>query len=217
MTTGRKTATVVGSLFKETPKGAGMIELRLATSEGEITARKCVYTKTGDACTKRIEEMVKWSGWDGVNLFWWDTEEPLGKKCEIVVELEPGYIEKDKMFPVVKWINEARTGGGNGNTSRAQQVMAALALEAGVPVPEPPAVAPPKAPPAQSAAGTQQSAWAALQLARPELAQKQLEAAWFEAIAATGKTQPEFTPADWSALAESFANTDDDDGENLPF
>ncbi|MDD5704949.1 MAG: hypothetical protein PHR35_03430 [Kiritimatiellae bacterium] len=213
----------------ESEKGALVLALVVKIENGpELKSYHTLANRDGSINTRTVDNLKAWSGWDGVDPFWFMENDLSAAEVEVVIANEPGFTDPSKMFPKVKWVNPPGGGGGNkmpecadrravlakyGAKFRAAAggvpiapVAAARKAEVGDPrsAGGPPAVRPvPVRPapvrPAPSVA-TQAGAWARLCALGANLTQEQREEIWFAAVDATGMDQVDMTPAGWAQV-----------------
>jgi hypothetical protein len=232
---GRPVAGVAGSVY-ETENKAVMLALRfklVTADEPEITFRTCLVTKDGSLMTKNIENLRKWSGWDGVDPYWFMETDLSGIEVELVIENKPGWKDPSKVFPEVQWVNPpgARGGGTMPEASDKKALLAkygskfrALAGPQPVGKPAPKPSAPPAAPsrptPAASAVKkvhSQETAWALMQEKAAGISNEQIEAFWFKFVDATGMDQAEMTPEGWALVEAAIIKQAETQEGFLPF
>ena len=195
---------------------------------GEIKSYHALTTKDGAVNTRTIDGLKKWSGWDGVDPYWFMDVDLTGISVELVIENEPGFRDPSKMYPKVQWVNAAGGGVENGlhEASDRRAVLAKYGAKfravaggtpvaprpAAVPAPRPapapaarpPAARPPAAAPApRRPAATQATAWARLNELGAGMAQGELENLWFACVDSTGMDQAEMTPEGWVKVTEA--------------
>lgn len=147
--------------------GALVVALIIKLNDGpELKSYNTLVNKDGAINTRTVENLKKWSGWNGIDPFWLMDTDLSGIDVEVVVENQPSLRDPNKIFPNVKWINAPGGGGGGGIPEAADRraVMAkfgsqfralaggtAVAQPVRAPAPQPAAAAPaaPARPPVQ--------------------------------------------------------------------
>jgi len=212
----------------ESEKGALVLALvHQLDGGGEIKSYHALTTKDGAINTRGVEDLKKWSGWDGCDPYWFMDTDLTGIAVELVVENEPGFSDPSKLFPKVKWVNPP--GGGMGGSlhdpsdrksvlakygpkfravAGPQPVARRQASPGGAPPPTrytaptlPPQVA--NTAPVRKAAATQSSAWARLSELGAGMGRSELEALWFACVDSTGMDQADMTPEGWAKVTEA--------------
>ena len=212
----------------ESAKGALVLALvHQLDGGGEIKSYHALTTKDGAINTRGVEDLKKWSGWDGCDPYWFMDTDLTGIAVELVVENEPGFSDPSKVFPKVKWVNPPGGGSGGGlhDPSDRKSVLAKYgskfrAVAGPQPVArrqvspgsaQPPAryTAPTLPPqvantaPMRKAAATQSSAWARLSELGAGMGRGELEALWFACVDSTGMDQADMTAEGWAKVTEA--------------
>ncbi len=219
----------------ESPK-SGALVLALGhelAGGGEIKSYHTLALADGEIRTREIENLKKWSGWDGSDPYWFMDADLTAFDVDLVIENEPGFNDPSKVFPKVKWVNPCG-GGGAGGLPEASDRRAVLAkygskfraVAGGVPVAAPAPVkpaapsAPPARPPAQAparrAAATQAGAWDRLNVLAGAMKREELEAVWFECVDATGMDQADMTAEGWAQVTAAIEKRFADAEEHVP-
>lgn len=214
----------------EAQSGALILAIVHAIDGGcEIKSYHALTTKDGAINTRCIDDLKKWSGWNGVDPYWFMDSDLTGIEVELVIENEPGFNDPTKTFPKVKWVNRPGTGGGAGlpEAGDRRAIIAKFgakfrALAGPQPVaarkplrrpgrgrrdtlltlpPQPTTVQPPHAAPIKTA--TQNSAWARLNELGAGMPQGELEKIWFACVDSTGMDQADMTPDGWSKVTQA--------------
>ncbi len=96
----------------ESEKGALVLALVVSIENGpELKSYHTLVNRDGSINTRTVENLKAWSGWDGVDPFWFMANDLSGVDVEIVLVNEPGFQDPNKLFPKVKWVNPP--GGGH--------------------------------------------------------------------------------------------------------
>lgn len=96
----------------ESDKGALVLALVVSIENGpELKSYHTLVNRDGSINTRTVENLKAWSGWDGVDPFWFMANDLSGVDVEIVLVNEPGFQDPNKLFPKVKWVNPP--GGGH--------------------------------------------------------------------------------------------------------
>lgn len=99
----------------ESKQGALVLALAVKIQDGpELKSYHTLVNKDGAINTRTIDNLKAWSGWDGVDPFWFMENDLSGIDVEVVIANEPGFNDPTKMFAKVKWINPPGGGGGKG-------------------------------------------------------------------------------------------------------
>ena len=213
----------------ESEKGALVLALvHQLDGGGEIKSYHALTTKDGAINTRGVEDLKKWSGWDGCDPYWFMDTDLTGIAVELVVENEPGFNDPSKLFPKVKWVNPPGGGSGGGlhdpsdrkavlakygpkfrAVAGPQPVARRQASPGGAQPPTrytaptlPPQVA--TAAPVRKAAATQSSAWARLSELGAGMGRGDLETLWFACVDSTGMDQADMTPDGWGKVTEAI-------------
>jgi hypothetical protein len=236
------TATVCESKPDEQGRKSLNVAIRYAIENGpEMTKYHCVVNKEGVVMTKLIASLKEWSGWDGVDPYWFmETADLAGMEVEVVVENKPGRTDQSKLFPEIAYVNPpgggSGRGGGDAPAPADKRAIAAkygslLRASAG---PQPTAArpptakpaAPPTAPPTRQApplpvakpkGATQATAWAKLNELGAGAKSQLLEEKWFGFVDATGMDQASMTPEGWVAVEAAIQEAHDAGTLTLPF
>ena len=214
----------------ESEKGALVLALvHQLEGGGEIRSYHALTTKDGAINTRGVEDLKKWSGWDGCDPYWFMDTDLTDIAVELVVENEPGFNDPSKLFPKVKWVNPPGGGSGGGlhdpsdrksvlakygpkfRAVAGPQPVARRALSpGGVPPPAPARYTAPSLPPqvataapVRKAVATQSSAWARLSELGAGMGRSELEALWFSCVDSTGMDQADMTPEGWAKVTEA--------------
>lgn len=212
----------------ESEKGALVLALvHQLDGGGEIKSYHALTTRDGAINTRGVEDLKKWSGWDGCDPYWFMDTDLSGTAVELVVENEPGFNDPSKLFPKVKWVNPPGGGAGGGlrDPSDRKSVLAKYGSKfRAVAGPQPatrrqaapggerpptrytaPTLPPqvPAAAPVRKAAATQSSAWARLNELGAGMGRSELEALWFACVDSTGMDQADMTPEGWAKVTEA--------------
>ena len=216
--------------IEEAKSGSLMLYVKFEVENGPtLRSSHCLVNKEGVVMTNNLASLKKWSGWDGLDPYWFMENELSGIEVELVVENKPGYNDATKMFPEIKWVNAPGSGGGLPLPEPADKklVLAKFgakfrALAGGAPAarkpPAPAAKPPPPAKPAAPAAkvATQTEAWDLLNKVAAGEKSDAIEAAWYKYVDATGMDQAEMTPEGWAQVVKAI-QADADAGKLLPF
>lgn len=206
----------------------GNLILRMAfrlDDSGHILHHFTMLAKNGELKIKTIDELKARYGWDGLDPFWFVNADLSGVQVEAVIEDEPDQKDPNKIWSRIKWIN---TPGVRGGGSQPRQVdRRAISTKYGSlfravagPQPMKPAAptksqppkaatsAPPKTAPAAPSTPARSSSlnecWDRMCTAFPNSSQDELASFWFEyqKEAVPGKTQDDFTAADWGRVMD---------------
>jgi len=222
----------------ESKAGNLMTVIKFQIKEGpELTFYSVLAKTDGTINTRNVDDLKKWSGWDGCDPYWLMEADLTQTDVELVVENGPSLTDPSKTWPNIKWVNPPGQSGGAAMPKAADRGAVAAkwgakfrALAGGAPAarrpagpapaaPAPAQPAPPpsrpaaKAPPAAPTRATQASAWAKLDAAAGNMPQAQKEELWFGFVDATGMDQADMTPAGWTqieaAITAHFAQAED--------
>jgi len=211
----------------ESDGGALVLSLEIRFSDGQgMPSYHTLVNKDGALNTRTIENLKAWSGWDGLDPFWFVEADLSAVDIEVVIENEPGFKDATRLFPKVKWVNPPGGGGsglpresGDRRTLLAKYGAKFRALAGGTPPAQPVRAAAPQAPARPSAPparppipaarqapkppATQEACWNRLCELLGTSTQEQKESAWFAAVDTVGggqRDQGDFGPDDWAAL-----------------
>lgn len=96
----------------ESEKGALVLALVVKIENGpELKSYHTLVNRDGSINTRTVDNLKAWSGWNGVDPFWFMENDLTGLEVEVVIVNEPGFTDPSKLFPKVKWVNPP--GGGN--------------------------------------------------------------------------------------------------------
>jgi hypothetical protein len=96
----------------ESEKGALVLALVVKIENGpELKSYHTLVNRDGSINTRTVDNLKAWSGWNGVDPFWFMENDLTGLEVEVVIANEPGFTDPSKTFPKVKWVNPP--GGGN--------------------------------------------------------------------------------------------------------
>jgi len=210
----------------------------------ELKAYFLLVQADGTINTNTVAKLKEWSGWDGVDPYWFVDNAKNAISCEVVIKMEPGFKEPDKLFPKISWVNKAGSGGGSalpemadrravlskyGSKFRAiagPQPMGAQTKPQTATPPQRPqsTVTPPVRPVEQKTEhATLEECWRLMQQHNQKLKPEEVTEKWYGYIDATGMDQADMTPEGWdkvkaSILAAVGSNAEtQDDGEPMPF
>ena len=236
---GTYAARPLAASITESKNGNLMAVIKFKVADGpELTFYSVIVKNDGTVNTRNIDDLKKWSGWDGADPYWLMDQDLTGIDVELVVANEPSIADPSKTWPTIKWVNPPGGGSGSalpaaadrravmakygaklralaGGTAPAAPAAARQAAPAVAAAPSAPPARPltPAAPPARPAA-TQASAWAMLNEKAGPLPREQVEALWFGFVDATGMDQADMTPEGWAqvqaAIAAHFADPAND-------
>jgi hypothetical protein len=97
----------------ESEKGALVLALVVKIENGpELKSYHTLVNRDGSINTRTVDNLKAWSGWDGVDPFWFMENDLSAAEVEVVIANEPGFTDPTKTFPKVKWVNPPG-GGGN--------------------------------------------------------------------------------------------------------
>jgi hypothetical protein len=91
----------------------------------EMKSYHTLVLADGTINTRTVDNLKAWSGWDGADPYWFMDQDLSGVDVEVVIANEPGFTDKTKMFPKIKWVNPP--GGSNGGMPDAADRRAVLA------------------------------------------------------------------------------------------
>jgi len=212
----------------ESDKGALVMALVVKLAEGpELKSYHTLCNRDGAVNTRTVDNLKAWSGWNGVDPFWFMENDLSGMEVEVVVANEPGFADPTKLFPKVKWINPPGGGGSDIPVAADKRTVLAkygakfraLAGGASIPAARPaPAPAPaiaqqppvaPSLPPVRRpvveqpalpyrAPSSQATAWGKLCELGSRLDQQKKEDVWFSVLDTLKVDQA--TCADWSPV-----------------
>jgi len=205
----------------------------------EMKSYTVIVEPDGTVNTKNCEKLREWSGWDGIDPYWFIEAAKTGIECEVGIEME---LYKEKLYPKIKWVNKAGGSGGgfqtcgdhkaflakHGSKFRAcagPQSVATSPRHTPVkftpaPTGTPPARPSPTMPPSGGVRHTNASCWEALGAANPTMPQRELTELWFKLIG--DRDQSTMSPSDWAGIAQaiegmSAINGGPSDDDKLPF
>jgi len=232
-------ATVESVVIAET-KGGGLMAVALhhvTMPDGSFEEAKSYTTmiaKDGTVLTRSIDNIKKWSGWDGTDpMDLMALQFPF--EVSVVIEMEPGLSDPDKLFPKVKWVNPA--GGAampatisksefskkyaakfravSGTKPAAPQAAKKTAPAPSAPVKKAPAPAKPVSSKAPTKEQWMERVWQEFQKLNGDLKQSDMEAKWFAFVEdQVGQVpQDEITVEQWSKMFSELTGDDSD----LPF
>ena len=205
---------------------------------GEIKSYHALTTRDGAINTRAVEDLKKWSGWDGSDPYWFMDSDLTGIDVELVIANEE---YEGRKSPKVKWVNRPGSGSGTGlpDASDRRAVLAKYGAKfRAVAGPQPVSARAPSNPPPQTApvrppaaaprktAATQSSAWARLSELGAGMGRPELEALWFSCVDSTGMDQADMTPEGWAQVTEAveahfsgsgLSSTGNDDDNPMPF
>lgn len=194
----------------------------------------------GSLSTVNIGKIREWSGWDGIDPYWFIEAAPTGIEVSVAVEMKPGYKDPTKMYPEINWVNPS--GGGGKALPEPTDKRAVLSKWGSkfraVAGPQPvgakpqatpattqkPAVTPPTRPaprPAPVATAvkhaTPEECWGMMSTHYPSLGQDALTEKWYAFVDATGMDQADMTPEGWdkvkaAIMADSFVGDSEPEG-----
>jgi hypothetical protein len=137
----------------ESKNGNLMAVIRFKVQDGpELTFWSVLAMADGTVNTRNVDDLKKWSGWDGADPYWLMEADLAGTDVEIVVRNEPSLTDPSKTWPTVKWVNPPGGGGGGLPGPADRQTVANKwgakfrALAGGVPAARRAAAAPAAAP-----------------------------------------------------------------------
>lgn len=97
----------------ESKNGNLMAVMKFRLENGpELTFYSVLVKADGTVNTRNIEDIRKWSGWDGADPYWLMDTALADVPVEVVVANEPSITDPSKNWPAVKWVNPPG-GGGN--------------------------------------------------------------------------------------------------------
>lgn len=219
-------ATTAATVYEK--EGKLLLAVAFNVAGTELKSYWVLFQKDGTANTKVIQKIREWSGWDGLDPYWFVDHAEAGIPCEVTVEMEPGFKDQNRLYPKIKWVDRAGGDGGMPQQANRAAVLAKYgakfrALAGPQPVgeaprpPQPapkPATPPVRAIPSAKVTHTQASCWEALQAKCPELSAEALTELWFRLIGE--KEQDAMTPEDWAQVSASI-EAYSADGEPMPF
>jgi hypothetical protein len=197
----------------------------------------------GSLNTASIAKIREWSGWDGIDPYWFVEATPDGIECEVVVKNETGFKDPTKMYPKIAWVNKAGGSGtalpdpANRNMVIAKYGAKFRAVAGPQPIGTKPAVTPAVAPtvapvataptsgpaprpakrpapmPASENPVTLQECWEMMQKGFKGLNQDQMTEKWYGFVDATGMDQADMTPEGWQTVKSAIIA----DPDYLPF
>ena len=226
-------------------EGKLLLAVAFDVSGNELKSYFLLVQADGTVNTNTIKKLKEWSGWDGVDPYWFVDNASGGIVCEVVIKMEPGFKEKDKLFPKIAWVNKAGSSGGAAMPEMADrravlskygakfraiggpQPMGAQTKPQGATPPQRPQTAtppqqPPTRPQATAAHATLEECWRLMQQHNQKLKPEQVTEKWYGFIDATGMDQADMTPEGWdkvkaSILSENPIGDVEEEGEPIPF
>jgi hypothetical protein len=213
----------------------------------EMKNRFVLVESDGVLNTVNIAKVREWSGWDGIDPYWFIEAAKTSIKCMVKVKMEPGFRDPTTMYPVIKWVNKAGCEGSAlpeeadrravlskyGAKFRAiagPQPMGAQTKPQGATPPQRPQTAtPPQQPPTRpqttAAHATLEECWRLMQQHNQKLKPEQVTEKWYGFIDATGMDQADMTPEGWDKVKASIlasagtseAGQQEEEGEPMPF
>jgi len=98
----------------ESKNGNLMAVVKFALENGpELTFYSVLVKADGTVNTRNIEDLRKWSGWDGADPYWLMDTDLTQTPVEVVIANEPSIADASKNWPSIKWVNPPGGGGGN--------------------------------------------------------------------------------------------------------
>lgn len=89
-------------------------ELEGGTPGDTISFFQTIAKADGTIMTKGIEALRRaYPQWDGTDPYWFEEYDLRGINVELVVKMEPGYSDKDHLYPMVRWVNPQGYAGAN--------------------------------------------------------------------------------------------------------
>lgn len=89
-------------------------ELEGGTPGDTIPFFQTIAKADGTIMTKGIEALRRaYPQWDGTDPYWFEEYDLRGINVELVVKMEPGYSDKDHLYPMVRWVNPQGYAGAN--------------------------------------------------------------------------------------------------------
>lgn len=156
---GTYAAYCTGALNYENQNGTHVLKLdfELDGAPGEtISFYQTIAKADGTIMTKGIDALRRaYPAWDGTDPYWFEEYDLRGINVELVVKMEPGFQDKDHLYPVVRWVNPQGYSGGNETQHQRADKSAFMAkfgaklraaAGAGAAKPGPPKAAPAPAP-----------------------------------------------------------------------
>jgi hypothetical protein len=240
---GTYAARPVAVSVTESKAGNLMAVIKFQIQNGpELTFYSVLAKTDGTVNTRNVDDLKKWSGWDGCDPYWLMEADLTQTDVELVVENGPSLSDPSKTWPNIKWVNPpGQASGGAMPVPADRQAVAAKwgakfrALAGGVPAARraTPPVAPrpveqelPKRPTSQTAppprsapqtGSTQASAWAKMNKAAGNLPQDKKEELWFGFVDATGMDQADMTPDGWAQVEAAIEKHFEPVEEQMPF
>ena len=221
--------TVSASVYEK--EGKLLLAVEFSVSGRMLRNYSVLVAADGVVNTKVIDKLKAWSGWDGVEPFWFMENAPGGIPCEVEVELEPGQKDPTRLYPKIKWVN--KSGGGSEmpppadrNAVQAKygaKFRAVAGPQKLSPRPSPVPVAVPvpsraPAPPPRREAvpeWSQNTCWQLMQEKFGHLPQGGLEQKWFDFVDKTGMDQAGMTAEGWAQVA-AMIHGDGEAGGDCP-
>ncbi len=98
----------------ESKNGNLMAVMKFRLENGpELTFYTVLVKADGTVNTRNVEDLRKWSGWDGVDPYWLMDTDLTQVPVELVIANEPSITDASKMWPAIRWVNPPGGGGGN--------------------------------------------------------------------------------------------------------
>lgn len=220
----------------------GKLLLAIAFDVGgtEMKTYSVLVQADGTVNTATVGKLKEWSGWDGIDPYWFVDNAPGAIACEVAVVLEPGFKDASKMFPKIKWVNKVGgTGSGMPEMADRRAVLSKYGAKfRAIAGPQPTAVrnqpvtqpqrpvsqAASNPPPRQAVAhATLEECWRLMQQYNQNLKPDEITEKWYAFVDATGMDQADMTPEGWDSVKNSIlaaakpADASTADEENLPF
>lgn len=106
----------------ESDKGALVLAIMMKVADGvEMKSYHTLVLADGTVNTRTVDQLKAWSGWDGIDPFWFMENDLTGIDVEVVIANEPGFTDKTKLFPKIKWVNPPGGGKGGGMPDAADR------------------------------------------------------------------------------------------------
>jgi len=222
-------------------EGKLLLAVAFDVSGNELKSYHVLVQADGTVNTVTVAKLKEWSGWDGVDPYWFVDNAPNGIVCEVAIGMEPGFKDASKLFPKIKWVNKAGGSGGMPEMADRRAVLSKYGAkfraiagpqpmgmqtkpQAGTPPQRPQTQGnPPARPQATAAHATLEECWRLMQQHNQKLTPEQVTEKWYGFIDATGMDQADMTPEGWDQVkaailaSTSGAQPETDDGEPMPF
>lgn len=111
---GTYAARPLAASITESKNGHLMAVVKFRIDNGpDLTFYSVIVKNDGTVNTRNVEDLKKWSGWDGVDPYWLMDTDLTAIDVELVIANEPSITDPTKTWPAIKWVNPPGGGGGS--------------------------------------------------------------------------------------------------------